>query len=121
PAALHCHADRLGRNCFATAAARGPSGAHGAATSGVDQHDAGIASATLHMAQQVGVSLGAAVLNTLAASVTPADLAAGAPRTEGLVHGYAAAAALGAVLLLAGAAVSATLRDGRGVTPSAVS
>jgi MFS family permease len=92
------------------------------ATSGVDQRDAGIASATLNTAQQAGASLGTAVLNTLAASVTQAYLAAaGGPRTEGLVHGYAAAAALGVVLLLAGAAVSATLRDGRGFAPSAVS
>jgi MFS family permease len=91
------------------------------ATSGVDQRDAGIASAMLNTAQQAGASFGTAVLNTLAASVTQAYLAAGAPRTEGLVHGYAAAAALGVVLLLAGAAVSATLRDGRAFTPSAVS
>jgi hypothetical protein len=81
------------------------------ATSGVGPRDAGIASATLNTAQQVGASLGTAVLNTLAASVTAAFLAANpsATRPDGLVHGYATAALCGAVLLLAGAGVAASL------------
>ena len=81
------------------------------ATSGVEPRDAGIASATLNTAQQVGASLGTAVLNTLAASVTAAFLAANpsATRPDGLVHGYATAALCGAVLLLAGAGVAAWL------------
>jgi EmrB/QacA subfamily drug resistance transporter len=81
------------------------------ATSGVGPRDAGIASATLNTAQQVGASLGTAVLNTLAASVTAAFLAANpsATRPDGLVHGYATAAICGAVLLLAGAGVAASL------------
>jgi EmrB/QacA subfamily drug resistance transporter len=81
------------------------------ATSGVGPRDAGIASATLNTAQQVGASLGTAVLNTLAAGVTAAFLAANpsATRPDGLVHGYAAAAICGAVLLLAGAGVAASL------------
>jgi EmrB/QacA subfamily drug resistance transporter len=84
------------------------------ATSGVAPRDAGIASATLNTAQQVGASLGTAVLNTLAASVTAGYLAANpaAPRVDALAHGYAAAAAWGAGLLLVGAAVAASL-DGR--------
>jgi MFS family permease len=81
------------------------------ATSGVDRRDAGIASAALNSAQQVGASLGTASLNTLAASVTAAYLAtnAAATRPDGLVHGYAAAALLGALLLIVGAALSASL------------
>ena len=81
------------------------------ATSGVEQREAGLASATLNSAQQVGASLGTAVLNTLAASVTATYLTANAlaTRADGLVHGYAAAAMLGALLLIAGAAVSASL------------
>jgi EmrB/QacA subfamily drug resistance transporter len=81
------------------------------ATGGVDPRDAGIASATLNSAQQVGASLGTALLNTLAASVTAAYLTAhaSAARADGLVHGYAAAAGLGALLLLAGAVISASL------------
>ena len=84
------------------------------ATSGVARHEAGIASATLNTAQQVGASLGTAVLNTLAASVTAGYLAANpaALRTDALAQGYAAAAAWGAFLLMVGAAVAASL-DGR--------
>jgi EmrB/QacA subfamily drug resistance transporter len=79
------------------------------ATGRVDPRDAGIASATLNSAQQIGASLGTAVLNTMAASVTAAYLAANAsaPRADALVHGYAAAATWGALLLMAGAAIAA--------------
>jgi EmrB/QacA subfamily drug resistance transporter len=85
------------------------------ATGDVDPRDAGIASAALNTAQQVGASLGTAVLNTLAASVTAAYLAANASatRADGLVHGYAAAAIWGAVLLIVGAAVAVSLSDDR--------
>ena len=38
-------------------------------TSGVEQSDAGIASATVHVAQQIGGAIGTAVLNTIAATV----------------------------------------------------
>jgi EmrB/QacA subfamily drug resistance transporter len=76
------------------------------ATSGVSHHDAGIASAFLNSSQQVGASLGTAVLNTVAAATTAAMLSASAPRVEALVHGYAAAAGLGALVLLAGATVA---------------
>jgi MFS family permease len=78
------------------------------ATSRVDQRTAGIASATLNSAQQVGASLGTTVLNTLAATATAAYLASGgvASPADGLVHGYAAAALWGAVVLLVGAAVA---------------
>jgi len=81
------------------------------ATSGVGPRDAGIASATLNSAQQVGASLGTALLNTLAASVSAAYLTANqsATRADGLVHGYAAAALLGALLLVTGAIVAAVV------------
>jgi hypothetical protein len=95
----------LGIACVMTPAAS-------VATSGVGPRDAGIASATLNTAQQVGASLGTAVLNSVAASVTLAHLSASAPRAEALVQGYAAAALLGAIILCAGAVVSATLHGG---------
>jgi EmrB/QacA subfamily drug resistance transporter len=79
------------------------------ATSGIARRDAGIASAALNSAQQVGASLGTAVLNTIAASATVAMLSASAPRAEALVHGYATSAGLGALVLLAGAAVAASI------------
>ena len=78
------------------------------ATSRVDFRDAGIASAALNSAQQIGASLGIAALNTLATSTTVAYLIANtaATRADALVHGYAVAAVWGALLLLAGAAVA---------------
>ena len=81
------------------------------ATARVEPRSAGIAAATLNSAQQVGASLGTAILNTVAASATLAYLTthAAASRTDGLVHGYAAAATWAAVLLVAGAAIALTL------------
>jgi EmrB/QacA subfamily drug resistance transporter len=79
------------------------------ATSGVARHDAGIAAATLNSAQQVGASLGTAVLNTIAAATTAAVFTAGAPRVDALVEGYAAAAGLGVLVLLAGAMVATSI------------
>jgi hypothetical protein len=63
------------------------------ATSGVDLRDAGVAAATLNTAQQVGASLGTALLNTLATSASPA-----------------VAAQYAAGLLIMGAAIALVLR-----------
>jgi len=41
--------------------------AFGKATQGVDPHEAGVASATVNTGQQIGGSLGIALLNTIAA------------------------------------------------------
>ena len=78
------------------------------ATSRVEPRVAGIASAALNSAQQIGASLGTAVLNTLAASATAAYLIANtsAVHADALVHGYATAALWAAALLLAGAAIA---------------
>jgi EmrB/QacA subfamily drug resistance transporter len=100
----------LGLACVMVAAAS-------AATSGVNQRDAGIASAVLNSAQQIGASLGTAVLNSVAASSTVAFLVAGAGRPEALVHGYATAAAWGAALLLIGAFVASR----GGTSPAGIS
>ena len=76
------------------------------ATSGVSNRDAGVASAVAGTAQQVGASIGTALLNTIAAAATSAYLAAhpGAAGGAALVHGYAEAAGWAAAIL-AGAAV----------------
>ena len=78
------------------------------ATSGVEASDAGIASAMLSTSQQVGGSIGTALLNTIAASSTATWLATRAPAgpdaaNEAAVHGYVTAFwwALGIVLLAA--------------------
>jgi MFS family permease len=102
-----------------------------AATARLDPGDAGVASAAVNTMQQVGGSLGTALLNTLAVSATAATLA-GHPRTPQLVaqaaaHGYTTAFWVSALLLAAGAAVSGTLlaagvrgRDQAGTPQTAV-
>jgi hypothetical protein len=70
---------------------------------GVDPSDAGVASALVNTTQQVGSSLGTALLNTLAATATATYLAAhfgtsGAARAAA-VHGYTTGFTLSAVLL----------------------
>ena len=83
-------------------------------TQGVAPQDIGAASATVTAAQQIGASVGTALLNTIAASATVTYLAlhAGAlERSRALVHGYSAATAWGAVILLAGALVAALLMN----------
>ncbi|MBO0822830.1 MAG: MFS transporter, partial [Actinobacteria bacterium] len=76
------------------------------ATLGVGQRDAGVASAVAGTSQQIGASVGTALLNTLAAAATTGYVAAhgGAVTAAALVHGYAVAAGWAAVIL-AGAAV----------------
>ena len=76
------------------------------ATLGVEPTDAGVASAVAGSAQQIGASVGTALLNTIAAAATASYLAADphAPLAAALVHGYARAAGSAAVVLLVAAA-----------------
>jgi hypothetical protein len=80
------------------------------ATAGVSPQEAGVASAVANTAQQIGASLGTALLNTVAAAAATTFLAAHAPArlspTIALVHGYRTAAGV-AALVLAGAALAA--------------
>jgi len=80
---------------------------------GVGDHDAGVASALVNTTQQVGGSLGTALLNTIAASATTGYLAthaASATRTsQSLVHGYTIAFAYTAGSLLLAAIASIAL------------
>ncbi len=88
------------------------------ATLGVDLRDAGVASAMVNTSQQVGGSIGTALLNTIAAGATTAYLADHAPAPGlaaiGLVHGFTVALwwAVGVLLLAALAVV--VLVDSRG-------
>jgi EmrB/QacA subfamily drug resistance transporter len=75
---------------------------------GVREEDAGVASALVNTTQQVGGSLGTALLNTLAASGLSSYLVAHRPHTPavlaaGAAHGYAEAFVLSVVLLAVGA------------------
>lgn len=76
------------------------------ATTVSDPADTGIASAFVNTSQQIGGSIGTALLNSVAASASAAYLAshAGAPRSWATVHGMAVACG-GAAGALAGGAV----------------
>jgi hypothetical protein len=79
---------------------------------GVEPEHAGVASALVNTTQQVGGSLGTALLNTLAATAATSYLAGRAHNAvvarAAAVHGYTTAFTVSA-LLLAGAAVAAGL------------
>jgi EmrB/QacA subfamily drug resistance transporter len=104
------------------------------AVSGVDHHDAGIASALLNTVQQVGGSLGLAMLATIAATATnnrfpgvgrlieqrqqqptptgppsPEQLAILERVQDALTHGYTRAFLIGAVMMIAALAITAAL------------
>ena len=80
---------------------------------GVGQHDAGVASATLNATQQVGGSLGTALLNTIAATATAGYLTAHhhaksvVPAAQ--VHGYTVGFVVSSGLLALAAVVVATI------------
>jgi predicted MFS family arabinose efflux permease len=83
------------------------------ATHGVDPREAGVASATVNTAQQVGGSLGTALLNSIAAGATASYAAAHALGPAGfapaLVHGYSVATEWGTGILVLGALFAAVL------------
>jgi EmrB/QacA subfamily drug resistance transporter len=89
------------------------SSATNSGTLGVQPGDASVASATVNASQQIGASLGTALLSTLSASAvssyltglrpTPAALAAAS------VHGYAAAFGWAALILAVGALIAGAL------------
>jgi EmrB/QacA subfamily drug resistance transporter len=93
------------------------------ATLGVEPADSGVASATVNASQQVGGSLGVALLSTIAASASARYLA-GAPHVpdpvgHAAVHGYAVAFAWAAGIFAVSAVVCAALftRRARGLDP----
>jgi EmrB/QacA subfamily drug resistance transporter len=75
----------------------------------VRDQDSGVASALVNTTQQIGGSLGTALLNTLAVTATANYIAAHgrAFAQAGIVHGFSVAFALGAGLLLLAAIVCA--------------
>jgi EmrB/QacA subfamily drug resistance transporter len=105
------------------------------ATSGVGSEDAGLASGLFNVAQQVGGSLGLAILSTLAASHTSSLVHAGTSTAGAIsarVSGYHVAFLVAAIMLFAGAAflafflrrshlvqVEAEVRESGGAVPAA--
>jgi fucose permease len=81
-------------------------------TLGVDERDAGVASAMLNTAQQIGGSIGAALLSTLFASAVSAyadDNPGPRAAVEASIHGYTTVFWWGAAITLVGAAVAFVL------------
>jgi EmrB/QacA subfamily drug resistance transporter len=80
-------------------------------TLGLTPQDAGVGSATLNTAQQVGGSIGTALLNTLAASAATAYLVGRAPTPANLqaalLHSYATAFLWSALIFVIGAIAAA--------------
>jgi EmrB/QacA subfamily drug resistance transporter len=77
---------------------------------GVSPHDTGVASAMLNTSQQIGGSLGTALLNTVAATATTTFAAANSQLGEKLMpfamtHGFTVAFKFSAALLFVGAVV----------------
>jgi EmrB/QacA subfamily drug resistance transporter len=90
------------------------------ATLGVDAADSGVASATVNTMQQVGGSVGTALLNTIAASAATtyaaSHIAGGAPKivlANAAIHSYTVTFWWAAAIFAAGAVLTAiTLRPG---------
>jgi len=91
---------------------------------GVADHDAGVASALVNATQQVGGSLGTALLNTFAAAATATYLTSHVHAVQAsLVHGYHVAFYISAAVLAFGAVssqllVRAGVQDLRAVDPA---
>ncbi|MFI0444037.1 MFS transporter [Actinomadura sp. 6N118] len=85
------------------------------ATLGVDQDDSGIASASFNTAQQIGSSIGTALLNTIATSATMDYLASHgaspAIAKQAVVEGFATASAWAAGIIMVGALLVAALMN----------
>jgi EmrB/QacA subfamily drug resistance transporter len=89
------------------------------ATSGVEAEDAGVASALVNTTQQIGGSVGTALLSTLSVSAAGSYLASNPGGVEAAaqatVHGFSIAFWCAAGIFIAGAAVSALLLRGGAV------
>ncbi len=84
-----------------------------AAVSGVPAKESGLASGLLNTSRLIGGALGLAVLSTIAASRTRADLLAGASGPSALSGGFRLAFAVAAAISLLGALAAATLLRAR--------
>jgi hypothetical protein len=83
------------------------------ATNNADSRDVGITSAMTTTSQQIGASIGTALLNTIAATVTAGYLASRVSSvqtvTAATVHGYAVASGWAAGILVLAATVGGVL------------
>lgn len=84
-----------------------------AAVAGVPARESGLASGMLNTSRLIGGALGLAVLSTIAASRTHADLLAGASGPSALSGGFRLAFAVAAAFSVAGALAAVALLRGR--------
>jgi EmrB/QacA subfamily drug resistance transporter len=84
-----------------------------AATTGVAGEDSGLASGLLNTTQQVGGSLGLAVLSAVSTSRTTSALHGGSTLSAALTHGFTGAFAVSAILCAAAAVAAMVLLPGR--------
>ncbi|HEY4427535.1 MAG TPA: DHA2 family efflux MFS transporter permease subunit [Solirubrobacteraceae bacterium] len=84
-----------------------------AATTGVEARDSGLASGLLNTTQQVGGSLGLAILSSVSTSRTTSALHAGTAPLLALTHGFKGAFLVAAGLCAFGVVVSIILLPGR--------
>jgi EmrB/QacA subfamily drug resistance transporter len=84
-----------------------------AATNGVAPGDSGLASGLLNTTQQVGGSLGLAILSSVATSRTTSALHVGSPLPAALTHGFKGAFVAAAILCAVGVVVALVLLPGR--------
>jgi predicted MFS family arabinose efflux permease len=84
-----------------------------AATTGVEAGDSGLASGLLNTTQQVGGSLGLAILSSVSTSRATSALQAGLPAGLALTHGFKGAFLVAAGLCAVGVVVALVLLPGR--------
>jgi EmrB/QacA subfamily drug resistance transporter len=84
-----------------------------AATTGVAAGDSGLASGLVNTTQQVGGSLGLAILSSVSTSRISDALGGGSALPDALTHGFKGAFTVGAILCAAGAVLAMTLLPGR--------
>ena len=96
------------------------------ATLGVQPRDAGVASATVNAAQQVGGSLGTALLSTIALSATTSFITSAGTRptpaliAQAAVHGYTTAFAVSAGIFAVAAVIAGLLFASKAEQPVAI-
>jgi hypothetical protein len=84
-----------------------------AATTGVAAGDSGLASGLVNTTQQVGGSLGLAILSSVSTSRISDAVGGGSALPDALTHGFKGAFTVGATLCAAGVVLAVTLLPGR--------